>query len=93
MVSPILWQQEFSGTLKKLRTWALKQIPEEPCLFTNGRIIVFFYVDDIVLLARKEHRDEMLRLKAESMKKYEMQDLEELLAPIFFLVIAMLRKA
>ena len=73
--SPILWQQEFSGTLKNL---GLKQIPEEPCLFTNGRIIVFFYVDDIVLLARKEFRDEMLRLKAELMKKYEMRDLGEL---------------
>ena len=34
----------------------LEQIPEEPCLFSNGRIIVFFYVDDIVILARKRTR-------------------------------------
>lgn len=51
--SPILWQGNFSNTLRGL---GLEQIPEEPCLFSNGRIIVFFYVDDIVILARKRTR-------------------------------------
>ena len=39
--SPIPWQRNFSNTLRKL---GLEQIPEESCLFSNGRIIVFFYV-------------------------------------------------
>jgi len=73
--SPILWQKNFSNTLCEL---GLEQIPEEPCLFPNGRIIVFFYVDDIVLLARKKDKKEMEEIKAKLMAKYEMRDLGEL---------------
>jgi Reverse transcriptase (RNA-dependent DNA polymerase) len=73
--SPLLWQKELSNTLRHL---GLEPIPEEPCLFSNGRVIVFFYVDDIVLLARKEHREEMEGIKAKLSKKYEMRDLGEL---------------
>lgn len=73
--SPLLWQREFSGALTEL---GLQQIPEKPCLFSNGRIIVFFYVDDIVLLARKEHRKELDQFKYNLTAKYEMRDLGEL---------------
>jgi len=38
---------------------------------------VFFYVDDIVLLARKKDK-EMEEIKAKLMAKYEMRDLGEL---------------
>ena len=50
--APLLWQQEFSGLLRQLK---LYDIPEEPCLFTTGKgIIIFFYVDDIVMLSRQD---------------------------------------
>ncbi len=51
--APRLWQQEFSDTLKWL---GLRQIEEELCLFTNDDgIFLLFYVDDILLLSRKDH--------------------------------------
>lgn len=39
---------------------------------------MFFYVDDIVILARKEDKKEMEDIKAKLMAKYEMRDLGEL---------------
>ena len=73
--SPVLWQEEFSKTLSEL---GLKAVPEEPCLWTDGKVILFFFVDDIVLLARKENRPEMEALKAKLCSRYEMRDLGEL---------------
>src|SRR6266480_4721886 len=45
--SPILWFKDFTKTLTKLR---LKSIIEEACLFMSDELILFFYVDDIVVL-------------------------------------------
>src|SRR5438552_13384009 len=46
--SPLLWLQELMAALTDL---GLRNIPGEPCLFTNNDgIIFFFYVDDIILL-------------------------------------------
>ena len=46
--SPLLWLQELTAALIDL---GLRNIPGEPCLFTNDDgVILFFYVDDIVLL-------------------------------------------
>ena len=45
--SLLLWLQELISALREL---GFQPIPEAQCLFTNGRIIVFFYVDDIVIL-------------------------------------------
>ena len=67
--TPKLWQDGLSDTLKEL-----EPIPEEPCVFTNGRIIVFSFVDGVVL-ARKEDRNEMEYLKQKLMAKYEMRNL------------------
>jgi len=49
--SPLLWLQEFSQALIDL---GLKETQEGSCLFTDGHLIAFFYVDDIVLLCQKE---------------------------------------
>jgi hypothetical protein len=32
----------------------LKPVPDIPCLFMNKKLIVFFYVDNIVVLVRPE---------------------------------------
>jgi hypothetical protein len=50
--SLLLWLQELSSALLEL---GLKLIPEAQCLFTNSRIIVFFYINDIVILYYKSH--------------------------------------
>jgi hypothetical protein len=73
--SPLLWLQELSSALLEL---GLKPIPEAQCLFTNGRIIVFFYVDDIVILYHKSHQSEFTQFKQSLLQKYEFKDLGEL---------------
>ena len=74
--SPLLWLQEFSTTLRDLE---LHEVAGEPCLFVNSDgIIIFFYVDDIVLLCRPETLPQLRQLHTALMQKYEMRDLGEL---------------
>jgi len=51
-VSPLLWYEHLCEVMQKL---GLKPVPECACLFTNQQLIVFFYVDNIVVLY---HRSE-----------------------------------
>jgi len=50
-VSPLLWYKELTSILAKFR---LKPILGTNCLYTNRRLIVFFYVDDIAILFAKK---------------------------------------
>jgi len=45
-ISPLLWQKEFVSTLTTL---GFKQVPHEACCMIKDGIIIFFYVDDIIL--------------------------------------------
>ena len=65
--SPRLWHDEFVKTLKE---FGLQPITGQLCLFTNGSIILFFYVDDIVLLGR--NLEDIQDLKKALMSRYEM---------------------
>src|SRR4051812_7247311 len=47
--SPLLWHRELTKALTEL---GLKPIPGVNCLFRNEKLIVFFYVDDIVVLSK-----------------------------------------
>jgi hypothetical protein len=50
---PLLWQRLLSTTLTDL---GLKCVLEEPCLFVNNWLIVFF-ADDIVYMYRDSDQD------------------------------------
>ncbi|RYP52889.1 hypothetical protein DL770_011007 [Monosporascus sp. CRB-9-2] len=52
--SPLLWQKDFTGTLKEL---GLSPVPYEPCCFTRRGVLLFFFVDDVVTAYRKEDQD------------------------------------
>lgn len=71
--SPRLWYNEFTKTLKEL---GMHQVTGQLCLFTNRSVILFFYVDDIVLIGRnlKEIEDFQKAL----ISRYEMRDLGNL---------------
>jgi hypothetical protein len=45
-MSPLLWQKEFSSTL---RSAGYGPIPHEPCCYTKDGILIFFYIDDVVI--------------------------------------------
>ena len=74
--APRLWQQEFTSFLKRL---GLRQIEEEPCLFTNNKgIFLLFYVDDILLMSRKDCSQEAFRIRDALLQEYDMKELGEL---------------
>ena len=50
-ISPLLWYKELINTLTK---FGLKPVLGTNCLYTDGRLIVFFYVDDIAVLYAKK---------------------------------------
>jgi hypothetical protein len=54
-ISPLLWQKEFTSTLVEL---GFKQIPQEPCCMIRRGVIIFFYVDDIIIAYHKTQEQE-----------------------------------
>ena len=50
-ILPLLWYKELTSTLAK---FGLKLVPGTNCLYTNGRLIIFFYVDNIAVLFTKK---------------------------------------
>jgi hypothetical protein len=46
-ISPLLWYELLCSIMKQL---GLSPVPECACLFTNEQLLVFFFVDDIVVL-------------------------------------------
>jgi hypothetical protein len=72
-ISPLLWQKELSSTL---RTAGYQPIPHEPCCFAKDGILIFFYVDDIVIAYRKGQDPK--ELVAALKKQYELTGGNEL---------------
>ena len=57
--SPVRWQRY----LQKVN-WDSDVFPRTPvCLYSNGRIIILYYVDDLTLFARREYRVEADEVK------------------------------
>ena len=74
--SPLLWLQEFSRLLTSL---GLNQIPGQPCLFTDNKgIIVFFYIDDIVILFKDTRKKDSEELITNISSVFEMRHMGEL---------------
>jgi hypothetical protein len=49
--APIFWFNDLTKILEKL---GFHMIPNALCVWTNGILIVFFFVDDIAVINRKE---------------------------------------
>jgi len=54
--SPLFWYNEFSLALQAA---GLSKANEEPYIFTNGRVLVLFYVDDILVFYCKEEQQKV----------------------------------
>ena len=57
----LLWYKELTSTLAK---FGLEPILGTNCLYTDGRLIVFFYVDDITVLFAKKDLSRLEEFKA-----------------------------
>lgn len=68
--TPLLWFKELSSTLMAL---GLEPCAEDPCLFQGlgKKVLVLFYVDDILVLYGKQDRDEGDRVIKGITSKYE----------------------
>ncbi|OQE49847.1 hypothetical protein PENNAL_c0534G08755 [Penicillium nalgiovense] len=83
--SPRLWQQEATRVLEEL---GFQAVPEDLCLFTRSGIIVFFYVDDIVIVYHRSKFNEASQLRTQLQKHWELRDMGE---ATWFLGIRILR--
>jgi len=73
--SPLLWLRELSKTLQEC---GFQTVGDEICLFTNGWMLIFFYVDDIVCCCRTEHLSRMNAVIEALCRRYEMHHMGEL---------------
>lgn len=69
--SPRLWNKDLSATLEGM---GLRPSKEDPCVFTNGWLIVFFFVDDIIRMYRKSDRAAAAAFAKELDGRYKMKD-------------------
>lgn len=67
-ISPLLWQKEFTRTLADL---GYTQVPHEPCCYIKNGILVFFYVDDVIVAYRKRQTSEVEALSKQLQEKYK----------------------
>jgi hypothetical protein len=85
--SPKLWFNELASFLKDL---GFQYCPDEPCILINNetQLILFLYVDDLLIIAQPEYLQRVNKFKAAVHSKYEIKDLGE---AISFLNIRIIR--
>lgn len=74
-ISPLLWQRLLSQVLESL---GLEKVHEDPCIFINDWAIVFFYVDDIVVMFRNADAEKATELIDALKDRIQIRDLGEL---------------
>jgi len=67
--SPLLWQKELTTTLQTLE---FQSVPHEPCILIRNRILMFFYVDDIVFAYRKKDTAAAQTLASQLRQRYQL---------------------
>ena len=73
--SPLLWQKLLSSALQELGLQAGK---EEPCIFLNNHLIVFFFVDDICYMFRACDQAITDEFRDDIDNRFKIRDLGEL---------------
>lgn len=68
--APILWYRLLKGILESL---GFRAVLEDSCIFTNGRITLFFFVDDIIMMFRHEYHQEWRQLEASLRQHFSMK--------------------
>jgi len=74
-ILPLLWYKELTSSLTK---FGLKPVPGTNCLYTNRRLIVFFYIDDIAALFAKKDLLRLENFKAKLLHWYKIRALGDL---------------
>jgi hypothetical protein len=72
---PRFWFKNFSNIFLSI---GFKQILDIPCFFISRIIIVFFYINNIVIFNRKKNKIITKKFKADLYQKYKLKDKEKL---------------
>jgi hypothetical protein len=83
--SPILWQKTLYTSLVAI---GFQPVPHEPCCLTHKGILIFFYVDDIVVAYRKSYEPMVHSMIGQLKRQYNLEGGNELQ---WFLGIRILR--
>ena len=70
--SPKLWYDTFVEILSSL---GLKKVPEEPCIMANDWLLVFFFVDDSVMMYRPEDRERAQEFKEKLKARFKIKEI------------------
>jgi hypothetical protein len=52
-------------------------VPEDLCLFVGYKVVLVIFVDDMIIVYHKRHKEEALTLKHMLIQAYELKDLGE----------------
>jgi hypothetical protein len=66
-ISPLLWQKEFTTTLRAIR---FQPVPHKLCCLIKDRVIIFFYINDIILAYHKDKVQEAQNTIKQLQDKY-----------------------
>ena len=64
-----LWQKDLKSTLRELE---FLEIPHEPCCMINGKIIIFFFVDDMVFALPRSERGKLAQVVIQLKQRYHL---------------------
>ena len=70
--APRLWAIHFQESLQKL---GLHPVQGFPCLWMNDRVILFFYVDDIIILYHPDFQEDFKKLEQQLIKLYSLRQI------------------
>jgi hypothetical protein len=70
--APRLWAIHFQESLQKL---GLHPVQGFPCLWMNNRIILFFYVDNIIILYHPDYKKDFEKLEQQLVKLYDLRQM------------------
>lgn len=70
-ISPLLW---FKRLTKAVEASGLIQGQEERCLFTDMMVYLFFYVDDVAMLFRKEHEERFDQVLTQLKQEFDVRE-------------------
>jgi hypothetical protein len=69
--TPLLWFKEFTKTLRDI---SLQQFAEESCIFMNEYVIILFYVNDILVFYKTEHKTQTQRIITQIKDRYNIRN-------------------
>jgi hypothetical protein len=73
--SPLLWFKHLTIIIERL---GFKPVLECACLYINRQIIIFFYINNIIIIVHSKYYSDFLDFKAKLIAAYKMRDIGEL---------------